>query len=71
LLVTQITYQPIAWQQLNAFRHLNVKQLAEVQTEHQNGEEREVSENYVTFECGMVGGVKKLLINSDFQVQPS
>ncbi len=40
-LVTQIANQPITWQQLNAFRHLDVKRrLAEVQTEHQNGEER-------------------------------
>ncbi len=34
-LVTQIANQRITWQQLNAFRHLD-----EVQTEHQNGEER-------------------------------
>ncbi len=33
--------QPITWQQLDAFRHVDMeKQSAEVQTEHQNEEER-------------------------------
>ncbi len=40
-LVTQIANQPITWQQLNAFRHLDVvKTTCWSSTEHQNGEER-------------------------------
>ena len=40
-LLTLTADQPIAWQQLTAFRHVEeVKHPAEVQTEHQNGEER-------------------------------
>ncbi len=50
------------------------KRLAEVQTEHQNGEERDLSD----FERGMVVGARwavwvfqKLLICWDFHAQPS
>jgi len=43
MLLTKLLNQPITWKQLDAFRHLLYmwwRRLAEVQTEHQNGEER-------------------------------
>jgi len=39
--LTHIANQPIRWQQLNAFSHVDMSRgPAEVQTEHQNDEER-------------------------------
>ncbi len=52
-MVTQIANQPITWQQLNACRHLDV--VKTTQTEHQNGEERDLSD----FERGMVVGARR------------
>ncbi len=55
-LLTQISSQPITWQQLETW-----SRRSEVQTKHQNGEER-----LSDFECGTVVGVfQKLLIYWD------
>ncbi len=53
-LVTQIADQSITWQQLNAFRRLDV--VKTTQTEHQNGEERDLSDS----ERGMVVGARRI-----------
>ncbi len=53
-MVTQIANQPITWQQLNAFRHLDVVKTTQVQTEHQNGKKGDLSD----FEHEMVVGAR-------------
>ncbi len=73
-LVTQIANQPITWQQLNAFRHLDVVKTCWSSTEHQNGEERGfkwLNVEWLLVPDGLVWVFHKLLIYWDFHTQPS
>ncbi len=50
--VTQITYQPITWQKLNAFRHLDAEKF---KPSIRMGKKGDLSD----FECGMVVGARR------------